>query len=134
MPPYNILEPATVNLAKAFMHPEQTFDQLKKKIVSFLQPSFPWLTKEHVRFWKANYNYSRKDKLIEFLQKNHIGGPETKFITEETDPDIVENAGVDFPGSQFDMYTAKTFKENESTQNSISHYDLIVVELADQSG
>jgi hypothetical protein len=47
---------------------------------------------------------------------------------------LIENTGVDFPGSQFEVYINKTFKEVDATSNSISQYDLIIVELADENG
>jgi hypothetical protein len=51
-----------------------------------------------VRLWKANYNYSRQEKVVDLLKFNKIGGSDTVFLPD-SEPDIIENTGVDFPGS-----------------------------------
>jgi hypothetical protein len=107
---------------------------MKQKIVSSQKTQFPWLTTDHVRLWKANYNYSRQEKVIDLLKYHSIGGSGTVILPNSSDPDIIENTGVDFPGSQFEVYIDKSFKEVDATSNSISHYDLIIVELADENG
>ena len=71
---------------------------MKEKIVSSQKPKYPWLSTDHVRLWKANYNYSRQEKVIDLLKFHSIGGNDTKFLPE-SEPDILENTGVDFPGS-----------------------------------
>lgn len=55
---------------------------------------------------------------------NNLQSDKIEFKKSD-DSDIEENSGVDFPGTQFDAYLHKTFKDMSS---QLGKYDLIVVE------
>ena len=94
---------------KAYLAPDQTFEQLKIKLANYLNKlhNVTFYTSDSVRLWKSNYNYTDRVKIVDFFKYHDLGGPDTKF-KESSDPDIEENSGKDFPGLQFDMNKTKT--------------------------
>jgi hypothetical protein len=57
------------------------------------------LTSENIRMWKLNYQYNTREKFVEFLKDNSLGGPTTVFKDNDPLNDIEENTGVNFPGN-----------------------------------
>ena len=49
--------------------------------------------------WKLNYQYNTREKFVEFLKDNSLGGPTTVFKDNDPLNDIEENTGVNFPGN-----------------------------------
>lgn len=57
------------------------------------------MSEKHLRVWKCNYSYNSPDKFKEFLKENHLGvGEEIKMKEANSDADLEENSGVNFPG------------------------------------
>jgi hypothetical protein len=73
---------------------------VKAKLVRYLnQQEGRNLSESSLRIWKCNYQYNSRDKVVDFLKQNLIGGPDTPFSeSPNKDPDIEENTGIPFPG------------------------------------
>lgn len=136
LPPLRELNPDVIRdqkKDKIFMQAEQTFKQLKQKIVRILNLQHPDynFTDDSIRIWKSNTHYTKPENFADFLKNRHIGGPDTEIKSDDSQtPEIEENTGIDFPGLQLDILQDKTWKEVDRTNNNISfNYDLIVVEV-----
>lgn len=71
------------------MKPDQTFGELKEKLVRCLNKinsqmgNKRELIVEQLRLWKCNYNVNNRDKLADYLER-HIG-PDTKIHSPQPD-------------------------------------------------
>lgn len=125
------------------MQPDETFEHLKGRLVKILNQRktdiyddniATEITAESVRLWKSQPLYTKTEKMVDFIKVNDL---DQEIIKEkiknsnESEGDIEENSGVDFPGLQFDSFLQKTYREVDKTSTSIHiNYDLIVVEIA----
>jgi hypothetical protein len=68
------------------MQTEQTFKQLKQKLVRVLNIQHPEynLTEDSVRLWKSNSHYTKIASFCEFLRSRKIGGPDTELKTDDS--------------------------------------------------
>jgi hypothetical protein len=110
-----------------------TFRTIKRKLVRILNRENPtWnLTEDNLRLWKTNMSYNEPKDIARFFRERKIGGPQTEIKTDDTQtPDIEENTGFEFPGSQFEVLIDKTFKEVDRTNSFSFRYDQIIVEIS----
>lgn len=86
------------------MQHDDPFEKLRDKLVRCMKKTDPELKieKQSIRLWKANPSYSRVERFGDFIKQHDLDHPETlnKLKTQnvQSDPDIEENTGVEFPG------------------------------------